>query len=77
MNPVNLLKLKSAWNRFKENHPKFPKFLTAVYQRGVPEGTTVEFKVTTPSGEELTANLKIKHDDINLFRELQELLKSQ
>lgn len=76
MNPMNLLQLKLAWHRFKENHPKFPRFLTAVYQRGMEEGTTIEFKVTTPSGEELAANLKIKEDDINLFRELQELMKS-
>ena len=76
MNPMNLLQLKLAWDRFKEDHPKFPKFLTAVYQRGMQEGTTIEFKVTTPSGEELAANLKIKENDIDLFRELQELMKS-
>jgi len=40
------------------------------------EGTTIEFQVTTPSGEKLAANLKMREDDIDLFRELQELMKS-
>ena len=76
MNPIKLLQLKNAWDCFKGNHPKFPKFLSALYQKGMKEGTVIEFRVTTPDGEELAANLKLKGDDIALFRELQDLLKS-
>lgn len=76
MNPLKLLQLKSAWNRFKENHPKFPKFLTAVYQKGMKEGTIIEFRVTTAGGEEMAANVKLKEDDIALFQELQDLFLS-
>lgn len=76
MNPLKLLQLKSAWDRFKGNHPKFPKFLTALYQKGMKEGTVIEFHVTTPEGEEMAANVKLKADDIALFKELQDLLKA-
>ncbi len=76
MNPLKLLQLKSAWDCFKGNHPKFPKFLTALYQKGMKEGTVIEFHVTTPDGEEMAANVKIKDADITLFRELQDLLNS-
>lgn len=76
MNPLKLLQLKSAWDRFKGNHPKFPKFLTALYQKGMKEGTVIEFHVTTPEGEEMAANVKLKADDIALFQELQDLLRA-
>ncbi len=73
MNPMKLLQLKSAWDRFKTNHPKFPKYLTAVVQTGVREGTTIEFKVTTPEGKELISNMRLKADDAALFQELKDL----
>lgn len=75
MNPMKLLQLKSAWERFKGNHPKFPKYLSAVYQRGVKEGSLIEFKVTTPEGEELSANVRLKADDMELFKELTDMFQ--
>lgn len=37
MNPLKLMQLKSAWDRFKGNHPRFPRFLTALCQKGLKE----------------------------------------
>ena len=48
MNPMQLLKMKSAWDRFQSAHPKFPLFLNSVMQNGIHEGTILEFKVTEP-----------------------------
>lgn len=75
MNPLNLLKLSSAWTRFKSNHPKFPKYLSAVSQKGVKEDSVFDFKVTTPDGEVLAANVRLKDDDVELFQEIMELFK--
>ena len=50
MNPMQLLKMKSAWDRFQAAHPKFPLFLNSVMQNGIHEGTILEFKVTEPDG---------------------------
>ena len=75
MNPMNLLQLRGAWTQFKSNHPKFLRFLSAVCQKSMEEGTVIEFRVTSPDGREVSSNLRLKADDIALFKELQELLR--
>lgn len=73
MNPMMLMQLKNSWERFRANHPKFPKYLAAVAQRGVQENSLMEFKVTTPDGEVLAANLRLNAEDVELFRQLYQL----
>lgn len=70
MNPGKMLKMKNAWDKFTSNHPKFPKFLEAVKQRGLKEGTIIEMNITTKSGETLSSNLKLTASDIELINEL-------
>lgn len=69
MNPMQLLKMKSAWDRFQAAHPKFPLFLNSVMQNGIHEGTILEFKVTEPDGRTFCSNLKISREDLELFQE--------
>ena len=76
MNPAKLFKLKSLWDAFTKNHPKFPKFLEAVHKNGLEEGTIFEMNVTTRSGKTLSCNLKLKESDIKLFKELSDLFGS-
>jgi len=73
MNPMQLLKIKSAWDKFQTAHPKFPLFLKFVVQNGIQEGTILEFHVTTPEGKTSCSNLKITKEDLELFRELKEI----
>lgn len=73
MNPMQLLKMKSAWDRFQAGHPKFPLFLKSVMQDGIREGTILEFTVTEPDGKCYRSNLKISREDLELFQELREL----
>ncbi len=75
MNPAKLLKLKGAWDKFTNNHPKFPKFLEAVHGKAMMEGTVIEITVTTQSGETISSNLKLTGSDISLFSELKDLAK--
>lgn len=70
MNPGKLFKLKSAWDTFTRNHPKFPYFVQAVSQAGLQEGTVVEITVTTPEGKKISSNVKLQQSDIELYREL-------
>lgn len=74
MNPMNLLQLKNAWACFRSNHPKFPKFLSAICQKSIQEGTVIEIRVVTPDGRETASNLRLKEEDVALFRELKQLL---
>jgi hypothetical protein len=75
-NPAKLLKIKGAWEKFTVNHPKFPKFMEAVGQTALEEGTIFEINVTTISGNTMSSNLKLTKSDIELFRELSEMFKS-
>ena len=73
MNLQSLFKLKSAWETFTGNHPKFPAFLNAVAQSGMEEGTVIAFTVTRPDGEVIESNLKLTTEDLELFRTLKDL----
>ena len=73
-NPMVLMQIKNMLDRFKANHPKFPKFMAAAAQPGVlAEDTIIEMKITTADGRSLETNLKIKKSDIDLFHQLKEM----
>ena len=72
LNPAVLFKIKGAWDKFSENHPKFPLFIKAVQQSGIKEDTIVELAVITPEGKRLETNLKLSASDM----ELMEILKN-
>lgn len=76
MNPMTLLAMKSAFDKFKNNHPKFIQFAQTMMQVGIHEGTVVECKVITPEGKELQANIKITQDDLELLEKIKELSKN-
>lgn len=73
-NPTAIFQMMDLWNRFKQNHPKFPKFMSAVYQNGMKEGSIVEINVTTADGQSLSSNLKISASDMELIAQLKELV---
>ncbi len=73
MNPMALLSMKAAFDKFQKNHPKFMQFLSVMMQTGLQEGTVLECKVITPEGKELQANIKITQDDLELIEELKKL----
>ncbi len=74
INPAKILQMKSAWETFSANHPKFLPFLRAVGQNGAKEGCIYEITVTTPEGQTLTTNLKLKEEDIELIRNLKDMI---
>lgn len=73
MNPLAMLSLKSALDKFQGNHPKFMQFIIAMTQYGLEEGTILECKVTTPEGKEIQANIKITEDDLELIEKIKEI----
>jgi hypothetical protein len=75
INPAKLLKFKSYWDKFTQNHPKFPLFINAIQSNGIEEGTIIEINVTTAEGKNLSTNLKITASDKEMFHELAELMK--
>lgn len=69
-NPMKLLQLKNSWGQFKQNHPKFSSFWKSVYKNSLSEGTVIEFKVTSPEGNTLASNIKLKDSDLKFFEEI-------
>mgnify|MGYP000495978614 CR=1 FL=1 len=74
MNPMALMKIMNAKNKFNASHPKFGAFLNAAFAGGIQEGT-IEMKVTKPDGTEMTTNLKVNQADLELLQELREAVK--
>ena len=72
MNPAKLFKIKNSWDTFSKNHPKFVKYLDAVRQDALKEGTVITINVTTAEGRTLESNIKLTQADIELLRELSE-----
>ena len=71
INPMKLLELKNLWSAFTKRHPKFPQFLSAVQQAGIPEGTIIEVQITSPDGKTFTSNMKVTSEDIDAVKSLQ------
>ena len=72
-NPAAFFQLMNFWSPFKENNPKFPKFLSAVTQNGIKEGSIIEVRVTTAAGESFDSNLKITADDMEMIEQLKNM----
>lgn len=75
VNPMTLMKIMNAKNKFAENHPKFVAFLNMAFSRGMEEGTILEITLKRPGEEPVTSNLKVTQSDLELFQELKELGK--
>ncbi len=73
MNPMALMKLMNAKNKFTANHPKFVAFLNTVLKSGIEEGTVIEITLQKPGQEPLTSNLRVTQSDLDLFNELKDL----
>ena len=72
MNFQSLLQLKSLWQRFTNQHPKFPAFLRAA-QPALKEGSILSFTITTPEGKTLESNLKVTSTDLELVESLKQI----
>lgn len=75
LNPGKLLKMKSAWERFAGNHPKFISFISTLQYGYLKEGTVIEVNVSTEEGKTICSNLKLSKEDIELFNNLSEMFR--
>lgn len=73
-NPAALFKIQGMWKQFVQNHPKFPMFLNAVKEKGVPVDSIIEVKVTHPSGEVMKTNIKLTQSDMELIAQLRDFM---
>ncbi len=74
INPMQLMGMRSDFEKFRNNHPKFIQFVQAMAQGGLQEGTILECKVINPDGREMQANIKISQDDLELIQKIKGLM---
>ncbi len=72
MNFQSLLQIRNLWQRFTNQHPKFPAFLRAA-QPALREGSVIAFTITTPEGKTIESNLKITAADLELLESLKQI----
>ena len=70
LNIEAMMKLRGAWNTFRENHPSFPGFIQAVKEKGICEGAMVDICIRYPDGTELKSGMKVKQSDLDLLQTL-------
>lgn len=73
INPMSMMKMMQAKNKFTENHPKFVQFLNAAFSGGIEEDTIIEISVEKPGQNRITSNIKVKQSDLELLAELKNL----
>lgn len=77
INPAMLIKVKGMWDRFKNDHPKFPRFLQAMASQKMEEGTILEMNVIRPNGDTLATNIRLTASDLELLEQLKQLGMNQ
>ena len=73
MNPIKMMKLKSEWEEFQKRHPKFYPFLKAASARGLQEGAVLSLDITLPDGQQLSSNLKLTKEDLQMLDTLRSM----
>ncbi len=73
MNPAMLFKIKGAWEKFVQNHPKFPLFLRAASTSGIREGYIIEVKITDTDGKAICTNVKLTESDMELISMIKDM----
>lgn len=68
-----VMKIKSAWDTFTRNHPKFMPFMQAVGREGIGDGTIIEVKVISPQGKEFNTNMRLTQSDLDLFEQIKNM----
>lgn len=70
MDPMKMMKMKSAMDQFNKTHPRVQPFFQAVRQEGIRPGTVMELKIVTPEGKEMVTNIKVQPSDLELLQTL-------
>ena len=73
INPAAMIKIASAINTFKQNHPKFITFAEYVFRSGIPVDSVIEITVTKPGEDSVTTNFKVQQSDLDLFETLKSM----
>lgn len=72
MNPMAMMQMKKHLEQFRDNHPRVVQFFQAVPGRIQP-GSVIEIKVTDVDGKEISTNMRVTQEDMELLQQLQKM----
>ena len=67
MNIEQMFKARQAWNVFRRNHPKVPRFADEVQTKGFCEGMEIAIAVRYPDGDVKKAGIRVTASDMELL----------
>lgn len=71
---LKLQKIKNAFKRFDQDHPKFKNFMNAVWrEQALRQDAVIEISVTSPEGKNYCSNIKLNAADIEMFEQLKSM----
>ena len=73
MNLSDMLKLKSAKEKFEKGHPKMAAFVGYILSHPMEENTVIEISVTEPDGKVISSNIRVTAQDLEIVNQLKEL----
>ena len=68
INPLAFMKIRERMGIFQQDHPKVGPFFQMLKGRALVEGAVYELKVTTPDGQDYTANIRLTANDIETIQ---------
>lgn len=74
MNPMALMHLKPMLEQFRDRHPKFVQFFGYAGAQ-LTEDALVEIGITNAEGKKIVTNMRITQEDMELYEQLQSMLK--
>lgn len=72
-NPAAMMKIIGMKSKFDKNHPGVAAFIGNVARKGIKEGSIIEISVTDPDGENMTTNMRVTADDLEMLAELKNM----
>lgn len=75
LNPLTMMKLNQAKNKFISNHPRFAAFIKNIFSRQIEADTIIEITVKRPGERPITSNMKVTESDLELLRNVKDIIK--
>ena len=75
LNPMQIIQLKDKLNGFRNRHPGFVGFIGALRREGVPEGSVLDIRFTSPDGRTSATHFRVTQEDLDFLRTISELGK--
>lgn len=69
MNPFGMMKLKTLFETFCQDHPKLLMFFSAAAQE-ISVDSIIEITTISPEGHTMKTNIRVNENDARLFSEL-------